>query len=122
MAFSMILAVGVTVTIALISLIFSISVALPQIISATRADTTITDGYSAIADVVEIAQTGVMLNQLPQMSMVLRIYRTDAPREITIRQYVDLGNMPRVGERVRVVIDKTNPQRVMYLNVAVHGN
>lgn len=122
MMFSMISAVGVTVAIMLISLIFTISVALPRFISATRADTEVTDGYPAIADVVEIAQTGVTLNQVPQMRMVLRIHGTDARREVRIRQYVDLGNMPRVGERVRVVVDKADPTRVTYRCVAVQGS
>nr|WP_193102130.1 hypothetical protein [Burkholderia sp. Z1] len=90
--------------------------------STTRADTTIEDGYPAIADVVEIAQTGVTLNQVPQMRIVLRFYVNGAPREIAIRQFVDLGNMPRAGERVRVIVSKTDPNRVKYLNVALDGN
>ncbi|KVN21667.1 hypothetical protein WJ63_21715 [Burkholderia pyrrocinia] len=90
--------------------------------SATKADATITDGYPAIADVVEIAQTGVTLNQVPQMRIVLRFYANGEPREIAIRQFVDLGNMPRAGERVKVIIDKTDPKRVRYLNVALDGN
>ncbi|WP_063906311.1 hypothetical protein [Burkholderia ubonensis] len=123
MAFSMMsCTAAVIVAITLIPLIFSMSIVLPRIISATNADATITDGYLAVADVVEIAQTGVTLNQVPQMRIVLRVYVNGAPREIAIRQFVALGNMPRAGERVRVIVSKTDPNRVKYLNVALDGN
>ncbi|WP_244136315.1 hypothetical protein [Burkholderia sp. BCC0405] len=121
MVFSMMSVVGVTVSIALIAVSISMSVVLPRIISTTRDDTTITDGYPVVADVVEIAQTGVTLNQVPQMRIVLSFYVNDRPREIAIRQFVDLGNMPRAGERVRVIVDRTNSKRVRYLNVVLAG-
>ncbi|VWC16461.1 hypothetical protein BLA6863_05625 [Burkholderia lata] len=121
MVFSMMSEVGAIVSIALIAVIVSMSVVLPRIISTTRDDTTITDGSLVVADVVEIAQTGVMLNQVPQMRIVLNFYVNDGPREIAIRQFVDLGNMPRAGERVRVIVDKINSKRVRYLNVVLDG-
>ncbi|MXN80050.1 hypothetical protein GR157_35725 [Burkholderia sp. 4701] len=123
MTFSMMsCAAAVIVAITLIPLIFSMAIVLPRIISATTADATITDGYPAVADVVEIAQTGVTLNQVPQMRIVLRVYVNGTPREIAIRQFVDLGNMPRAGERANIIVDKTDPQRVRYLNVALDRN
>ncbi|WDD90510.1 hypothetical protein Bsp3421_000358 (plasmid) [Burkholderia sp. FERM BP-3421] len=106
------------VAIALTSLIFSLGVVLPRIISAARGDAIVTDGVKAVAEVVEIGQTGVTLNQVPQMRMVLRISDHGVSRDVTIRQYVDLGNMPRAGERVRVVIDARDPARVTYLGLA----
>ncbi|WP_323123575.1 hypothetical protein [Burkholderia alba] len=86
--------------------------------SAARADTTIKDGYPALAEVVEIGQTGVTFNQVPLMRIVLRIQGNGPSREVAIRQYVDLGNMPRPGERVRVVVDKVDPSRVTYMGLA----
>jgi hypothetical protein len=118
MAFSMMSIMSAIVAIALTSLIFSLGVVLPRIISAARGDAIVTDGVKAVAEVVEIGQTGVTLNQVPQMRMVLRISDHGVSRDVTIRQYVDLGNMPRAGERVRVVIDARDPARVTYLGLA----
>jgi hypothetical protein len=117
MAFSIMSVMGAIVAIALISMIFSMSVMLPRIISSARGDAIVMDGVKVIAEVVEIGQTGVTLNQVPQMRMVLRISEHGASRDVTIRQYVDLGNMPRAGEWVRVVIDTRNPARVTYLGL-----
>ncbi|WP_155642181.1 hypothetical protein [Burkholderia cepacia] len=110
------------ISIVLISLITSISVVLHSIVSTSQADVAINDGYSAVAEVVDIAQTGVTLNQVPLMRMVVRISDDHAPRVVTIRQYIDLGNIPREGERVRVVIDRTNPNRATYVGLAINAH
>ncbi|WP_126282699.1 hypothetical protein [Burkholderia stagnalis] len=94
------------------------SVVLPGIVSTALGGITIKDGYPAVAEVVDIAQTGVTLNQVPLMRMVVRISGNGAPRVVTIRQFVDLGNMPRAGEQVRIVIDKTEPERATYVGLA----
>ncbi|WP_232443709.1 hypothetical protein [Burkholderia ubonensis] len=108
--------------IVLISLIISISVVLHSIGSISQSDVAINDGYSAVAEVVDIAQTGVTLNQVPLMRMVVRITDDRPPRVVTIRQYIDFGSMPRASERVRVVIDRTNPNRAMYVGLAVNAH
>ncbi|MDN7592097.1 hypothetical protein [Burkholderia seminalis] len=111
--FSVMSTVYSVVTIALVVLILMMSAVLCRVISAARADTSIENGYPALAEVVEIRQTGVTFNQVPLMRMVLRI-QGNPSREVTIRQYVDLGNMPRLGERVWVMVDKIDPSRVTY--------
>ncbi|KVF25136.1 hypothetical protein [Burkholderia vietnamiensis] len=75
------------------------------------------NGYPAVAQVIEIRQTGVTLNQIPLMHMVLRVHDASAARDVTIRQYVDLGNMPRVGEHVRVMVDRHDVQQVAYVGL-----
>ncbi|SMF98892.1 hypothetical protein [Burkholderia singularis] len=118
MAFSVVSAMSLIVTVVMVSLIVGMAFGLPKIISAAHADTAIKDGYSTDAEVVEISQTGVTLNQVPLMRIVLRVDDRGGQREVTIRQYVDLGNMPRAGERVRVVVDKSDPKRVTYMGLA----
>lgn len=118
MPLSIVLLVAVIAPIVLILLIFSMSVVLPGIVSTALGGITIKDGYPAVAEVVDIAQTGVTLNQVPLMRMVVRISGNGAPRMVTIRQFVDLGNMPRAGEQVRIVIDKTEPERATYVGLA----
>ncbi|WP_156441797.1 hypothetical protein [Burkholderia sp. MSMB1078WGS] len=43
------------------------------------------------------------------------------PREVTIRLYADLGNVPCAGKRRRVVLDARDPARVTYLGQADPG-
>ncbi|MCA8435387.1 hypothetical protein [Burkholderia seminalis] len=115
--FSMVSVMIVIVSTVLILLIFSLSGALPRIASTVRAETTITDGYPGVAQIIDISQMGVMLNNVPLMRMVVRINDNGILRVVTIQQYVDLGNMPRAGERVKVVIDRADPKRVRYVGV-----
>ncbi len=97
-----------------LGILFAIRLLLvPQI----QADTAMRDGYPAVAQVIEIRQTGVTLNQIPLMYMVLRVHDAWATREVTIRQYVDLGNMPRVSEHVRVMVDRHDARQVAYVGL-----
>ncbi|MDN7638799.1 hypothetical protein [Burkholderia cepacia] len=115
------LAVNVITLIVLICLILSISVVMPRIVAMLQTSTEINNGYEAIAEIVEIAQTGMTLNQIPQMRMVLRITENNTSWEVVIRQCVDLGNMPRAREFALVLVDKSDPKRVKYLRVLLDG-
>ena len=71
-------------------------------------------GNMGIARVVSVSQTGVTVNQVPQMKLVLDIEQAGAqPRRVTIKQLIDLGNIPRAGERVYVFSDPQNPDNVV---------
>jgi hypothetical protein len=55
------------------------------------------------------------------MRLVLDIERAgEMPRRVTITQLVDIGAMPRAGERVYVLIDPAHPNRV-FLSPAPSG-
>jgi hypothetical protein len=68
--------------------------------------------------VLESSQTGTTVNNVPMMKLRLRITQNGATREVTLKQLIDLGNIPRPGERVMVMVDKTHPDRVAYAGLA----
>lgn len=71
------------------------------------------EGNLAVAIVRSISQTGTEINQIPQMRLNLRIENNGGqPRDVEIKQLIDLGSMPRAGERVYVMIDPKNPDKV----------
>ena len=71
------------------------------------------EGELGMARVVSVSQTGTMVNQRPEMRIVLDIERGgEATRRVTTRQVLDLGSMPRAGDRVYVMIDPRNPEMV----------
>lgn len=87
------------------------------------------EGDLSVAIVRSISQTGTMINQIPQMRLNLRIENNGGEsRDVEIRQLIDLGSMPRAGERVYVMVDPKNPDKVVLvppgstLNVPVVTN
>ena len=46
------------------------------------------------------------MNDVPEMRLVVDVERAgEQPRRITLTQLIDLGSIPRAGERVYVMID-----------------
>jgi hypothetical protein len=79
-----------------------------------RAARLLKRGEVGMARVVAVAQTGAMVNRVPEMRVVLDIERAgEMPRRVTITQLVDIGAMPRAGERVYVLIDPAHPDHVV---------
>jgi hypothetical protein len=69
-------------------------------------------GQMAVGRVIEISQTGITVNQVPMMRLVVDVERAgEQPRRIKIRQLIDLGSMPRAGDRVYVLLDPKNPEK-----------
>ncbi|KGR92690.1 hypothetical protein X946_5788 [Burkholderia sp. ABCPW 111] len=118
---SIISVVGVLVAIVLIFVVVTTSMTLSTVMSSVRAQTVVKNGYEAVADVVNIGQTGVTLNNVPMMRVELRVHHNGASWDVTIKQFIDLGNIPRVGERVRVMVDPADNSRVMYMGLANGG-
>ena len=82
----------------------------------------LSEGNMATADVISIAQTGTTINQVPEMLLSLRIENTGGqPRTVNIKQLIDLGAIPRAGDRVYVLIDPKDPDNVI-LSPAPNGN
>ena len=76
-------------------------------------------GVTATAEVLELHQTGSMVNQVQVMRLRLRVEQGgEAPREVTCEHLIDLGVMPRVGDRVLVVVDPKDPRNVSYAGLA----
>ncbi|KMN78045.1 hypothetical protein VK98_17750 [Chromobacterium sp. LK11] len=80
------------------------------------------DGIPLKADVLSIRQTGLLVNQVPMMRLELRVWQDGFSRELTIEQLIDLGNMPRAGERVEIMVDRNDPSRASYLRLAPAGD
>jgi hypothetical protein len=69
-------------------------------------------GEIAVARVVSISQTGTSINEVPEMRLVLEMERAgEHPHRIKITELIDLGSMPRVGERVYVFLAPKDPDR-----------
>lgn len=78
----------------------------------------IQDGVRLDAELLSIRQTGLLVNQKPMMRLELKVSQDGFSRELTIEQLIDLGNMPRAGERVEIMVDRQNPARASYLRPA----
>ncbi|AUH51016.1 hypothetical protein CXB49_09425 [Chromobacterium sp. ATCC 53434] len=76
------------------------------------------DGLRLTAEVLSIRQAGLLVNQMPIMRLQLRVRQSGLDRELTIEQLIDLGNIPRVGEWVDILIDRDDPLRAVYLGPA----
>ena len=61
-----------------------------------------------------LRQTGTMVNQRPVMALRVRIDTPNEPVIATIRKLVDLGNMPRPGDRVRLRVSRIDPTCASY--------
>ncbi|RQT71883.1 hypothetical protein DF022_37490 [Burkholderia cepacia] len=80
-----------------------------------------TNGYIAIAEVVDIGQTGIVMNGDPNMRMVLRIAGHGRSRKVAIRQYINIDNIPRVGDLVLIQVGG-GAGRIKYLKISPYGN
>ena len=63
---------------------------------------------------VDLWQTGTIVNQQPLMRIVLDVPQASGEtRRVRITQLIDLGRMPRAGERVPVLVDPKRPRFVI---------
>lgn len=118
---SIISVVGVLVAIVLIFVVVTTTRTLSTVMSSVQAQTVAKNGYEAMADVLSIGQTGVTLNNVPMMRIELRVHHNGAWWDVTIKQFIDLGNIPRAGERVRVMVDPADNGHVAYVGLAGAG-
>ncbi len=72
------------------------------------------EGSLMVADVLSISQTGTTINQVPEMRLLLQIENAGGqPRQVEIKQLIDLGSIPRAGDRIYVLTDPKNPANVV---------
>src|ERR1700761_9429719 len=79
-------------------------------------------GALGLADVVSVSQTGTTVNGVPEMRVVVDVENAGTPpRRVEIKQLIDLGSIPRSGDRVYVLIDPNDPGNVV-LSPVPSGN
>ena len=94
------------------AIIFVVLVVSIQVARSLKRRDLLGHGEIAVARVVSISQTGTSINEVPEMRLVLDVERTgERPHRIKITELIDLGSMPRAGERVYVLLDPKNPDR-----------
>jgi hypothetical protein len=112
------LALSASLAGAAISLIVSVGVLIfvvPRLLNLLHGSHVIKHGRPAEGRVRAISQTGLFLNEVPQMQMIVSVRDADGEHEVTIKQFIDLGNIPRAGEHVRLLIDAIDGTRAAYV-------
>ena len=71
-------------------------------------------GNLSVANVLSISQSGTIIDQVPEFYLSLQIENIGGQtRQVQIKQLIDLGSIPRVGDKVYVLIDPNNPENVV---------
>src|SRR6201993_496789 len=106
------LIIGVPVLIAIVAIGITALVIGVQLARFKRRRHLLQHGEMAVGRVLTISQTGTSVNDVPEMRLVVDVERAgEQPRRITFAQLIDLGSMPRAGERVYLMIDPKDPDR-----------
>jgi hypothetical protein len=69
---------------------------------------------TGVGVIASIRQTGTTVNQRPVMLLKIRVDTPEGPVIAPVRKLVDLGNIPRPGNRVRLRISRVDPTCVSY--------
>jgi hypothetical protein len=73
-------------------------------------------GEKAMAEVLDISDTGITINKNPKVRLVLKVFpKGRPPYEAVIKQVVSRLTVPRIGDRVKVKYDPENPANVILL-------
>jgi hypothetical protein len=106
------LLISIPVLIAILAVGITLLVIGVQLAKLRKRRQLLQHGEMAVARVVTIAQTGTSINDVPEMRLVVDVERAgEPPRRITFAQLIDLGSMPRAGERVYILVDPKDPNR-----------
>jgi hypothetical protein len=106
------LIIGVPVLIAMVAIGITALVIGVQLARFKRRRHLLQHGEIAVGRVVTISQTGTSVNEVPEMRLVVDVERAgEQPRRITFKQLIDLGSIPRAGERVYMMLDPKDPDR-----------
>lgn len=80
-------------------------------------------GSLGTARVVSAAKTGLVVNELHEMRLVLDVTATNlSHRQVQVEQLIDIALMPQAGDQVYVLIDPTNPDNVVLAPVPLPEN
>src|SRR6202008_3798551 len=106
------LIIGVPVLIAIVAIGITALVIGVQLARFKRRRHLLQHGEMAVGRVLTISQTGTSVNEVPEMRLVVDVERAgEQPRRITFKQLIDLGSIPRAGERVYMMLDPKDPDR-----------
>ena len=74
------------------------------------------NGKPELATVVSSTQTGLTVNSVPQMEIVLDLQVAGQPsRRVSTKQMLGLGEIPRAGDMVYALVDQTDPSKCMII-------
>jgi hypothetical protein len=106
------LMVGIPVLLGILAIGMTLLVIGVQVTKFKKRRHLLQHGEMAVGRVVSISQTGTSINDVPEMRLVVDVERAgERPRRVTFAQLIDLGSMPRAGERVYVLVDSKDPDR-----------
>ncbi|HXM01166.1 MAG TPA: hypothetical protein VN939_01095, partial [Chthoniobacterales bacterium] len=106
------LLISIPVLIAILAVGITLLVIGVQLAKLRKRRQLLQHGEIAVARLVTISQTGTSINDVPEMRLVVDVERAgEPPRRITFAQLIDLGSMPRAGERVYILVDPKDANR-----------
>jgi hypothetical protein len=106
------LLISIPVLIAILAIGITLLVIGVQLAKLRKRRQLLQHGEMAVARVVTISQTGTSISDVPEMRLVVDVERAgEPPRRITFAQLIELGSMPRAGERVYILVDPKDPNR-----------
>lgn len=73
------------------------------------------DAQSTVATVTGLRQTGASVNNMPVMAITMAVDSGGQSRSVSTNKLMDLGAMPRPGDRVRIAVSRFDPTCVRYL-------
>jgi hypothetical protein len=104
--------ISIPILIAIVMVIITVVVIWAQVARFQKRRHLLRYGEMAVGRVISISQTGTSVNDRPEMRLVVDVERAgEQPRRITFAQLIDLGSMPRAGERVYLLLDPNDPTR-----------
>lgn len=93
-------------------------VLIPLARTAAKRRAILRNGELKTAEILSIRQTGTMINNTPMMHLELQVPQGSGFQRRSVRHLIDLGQMPRVGERVYVMVDRSDPGRIAYVGLS----
>jgi hypothetical protein len=97
--------------------IFEISIGLAIALAVLRfilRTILLLDAYAGMGVVMAVRQTGASVNGRPVMAVRVSIATPMGPVVATARKLIDLGNIPKPGDNVRLLISRIDPSCVSY--------
>jgi len=107
-----VLLISIPILIAIVMVTITVVLIWTQVVRFQKRKHLLRYGEMAVARVISISQTSTSVNDRPEMRLVVDVERAgEQPRRITFAQLIDLGSMPRAGERVYLLLDPKDPTR-----------
>jgi hypothetical protein len=76
------------------------------------------DGHAATGTILSVRQTGGRINQRPIMALRIRVDTPNGPIAVSLSKLIDLGNIPRKGDRAKLWVSRIDPTCIAYHGLA----